>query len=110
MSLLHLLSLMVKFDVTDPSGHFRVVVPERALQSEVVLDAVLAISALHLNSALPKNALHHPGTRVDPVLADVYHTKCIGMLITLINEEESATNDDVLAAAVILRKFEEMRG
>lgn len=101
---------MAKFDVTDPSGHFRVVVPERALQSEVVLDAVLAISALHCNSTLSTNTRTQPETRIDSVLADVYHTKCIGRLIALINEEESATNDDVLAAAVILRKFEEMRG
>ncbi|KAK3192171.1 hypothetical protein K4F52_001800 [Lecanicillium sp. MT-2017a] len=98
------------FDVTDPSDHFRVVVPERALQSKVVLNALLAISALHFNSTLPKNTTQDARIRVDPVLADVYHTECIGMLITLINEEESATNDDVLAAAVILRKFEEMRG
>lgn len=105
-----MLSISAQFDVTDPSDHFRVVVPERALQSKVVLNALLAISALHLNSTLPKNTTQDAGIRIDPVLADVYHTECIGMLITLINEEESATNDDVLAAAVILRKFEEMRG
>lgn len=99
---------MIKFDVTNPYDHFRVVVPERAQRSEVILNAVLAISSLHHNSAL--SAQDESARRVDPVLADVYHTKCIGMLITLINEELSATNDDVLAAAVILRKFEEMRG
>lgn len=51
-----------------------------------------------------------PEILVDAVLAEVYHTRCVGMLISLINEETSATNEDVLAAAVILRKFEEMNG
>lgn len=105
-----LANAMVKFDVTDPSYHFQIVVPERALRSEVVLNAIFAISALHLNRTSQRDALQVSGTSADAFLADVYHTKCIGMLIALINEEASVTNDDVLVAAVILRKFEEMHG
>ncbi|OAP54585.1 hypothetical protein AYL99_11033 [Fonsecaea erecta] len=98
------------FDVTDPTDHFRVVVPELAMVSEVVLNAIFAISALHLGGVPEKDTIEGYEVPVDAVLAEVYHTRCIGMLISLINEETSNTNDDVLTAAVILRKFEEMRG
>ncbi|KIW25177.1 uncharacterized protein PV07_10837 [Cladophialophora immunda] len=98
------------FDVTDPYGYFQVVVPERAFESEVLLNAIFAIAALHLNRSPRKESVEGSSLPVDTVLAEVYHTRCVGMLISLITDENLATTEDVLAAAVILRKFEEMNG
>ncbi|OAP58668.1 hypothetical protein AYL99_07758 [Fonsecaea erecta] len=96
------------FDVTDPQQHFQIHVPERALESNVLLDAILALSALNIGR-LPRTELTQY-VDVDPVLSEVYHTRCIGKLISLMNDKETAFDEDVLSAAVILRKFEEMNG
>jgi len=84
-------------------------VPERALQSDVLRDAILALSALNIGRLPPRE---EPTQRVDvdPVLSEVYHTRCIGKLISLMNDKETAIDEDVLSAAVILVKFEEMNG
>lgn len=95
-----------QFDVTDLSRHFQITVPTRALSSAVLLNAVLACSSLHL-CCLQSNVLEVE-SNLD--LAELYHGKCVALLIPLMGDELSATNDDVLAAAVILRKFEELSG
>ncbi|OQU96076.1 Fungal Zn2-Cys6 binuclear cluster domain-containing protein [Cladophialophora immunda] len=94
------------FDVTDPRRHFQIHVPERALESDVLLDAIFALSALNIGRLHPTETTQR--VDVDPVLSEVYHTRCIGKLISLMNDKDTAIDEDVLSAAVILRKFEEM--
>lgn len=89
-----------QFDVTDAHRHFELQVPKRATKCEVLFNAILALSALHLSRV----------SAFDPSIAEAYHSRCNSLLIPLLNDAHSVTDESVLATVVILRKYEEMNG
>ncbi|OAG38744.1 hypothetical protein AYO21_07097 [Fonsecaea monophora] len=87
-----------KFDVTDSNRHFQLEVPKRASNCEVLMNAIFALSALHLSRV----------SSLRPSIAEEYHSRCNIQLIPLLNDERCVSNDNVLATVVILRKYEEL--
>ena len=62
------------------------------------MNAILALSARQLSRT----------TDFDPYVADAYYQKCFDTLITALNDDLAARDDDLLAATIILRLMEEM--
>lgn len=90
-------TLGVALDICDSHRHFSSVVPDLATRSPVLLNAVLAASAHHLSRV----------THYDPLVADMYHERCVELLIPLL-DELSFVPDEVVAATVLLRLYEQM--
>jgi len=90
--------LAISFDLTDPSGHFRNVVPQRAMNDPILMNAILAASARHLSRV----------SGGDPYIADKYHQRCIQHLIPMLSDEAAVLDENLLASTVILRFLEEI--
>ncbi|OQU99341.1 Fungal specific transcription factor domain-containing protein [Cladophialophora immunda] len=86
------------FDVTDSNRHFQLEVPRRASTCDVLLNAIFALSALHLSRV----------SSLDPSISESYHSRCNSQLIPLLNDRHCAANVNLLATVVILRKYEEL--
>ncbi|KAL4986562.1 hypothetical protein BDW68DRAFT_163036 [Aspergillus falconensis] len=107
--------LSMWLDLCDPERHFQLVVPHRARSCPPLMNAILAASARHL-TRVPKyrtatGAVQYDG-RVFPDLTDEtalhYHNECIHDLLELGRNPEQTRNEDLLAAAIILRFYEEV--
>ncbi|KAL1984894.1 hypothetical protein VTN96DRAFT_8553 [Rasamsonia emersonii] len=85
------------FDCSDRERHFAIHVPHRARYCETLFNAILAMSARHLSRT----------TSFDPFVSDHYYHECLETLIPALDDQEVATDDDLLAATVILRLLEE---
>ncbi|PCG90802.1 Protein of unknown function DUF3468 [Penicillium occitanis (nom. inval.)] len=85
-------------DVTDPDRHFEIEVPRRALYQPILRYAIFAFSSRHLSRG--------PGS--DETEALRYHEESLQLLISALSAAEEVGNDNILAAAAILRQFEEM--
>ncbi|KAL2807840.1 hypothetical protein BJX63DRAFT_57520 [Aspergillus granulosus] len=102
-------------DFCDPDRHFQFVVPQRARQCPPLMNAILAASARHL-TRVPKNRTISGAVKYDGrILHDLtdetalhYHNKCIHDLLTLGVSPEQTRNEDLLAAGIILRFYEEV--
>ena len=94
------LNVKKQADITDPERHFEIEVPRRALRKPVLLYAILAFSSRHLNRG--------PGG--DETEALYYYNKCLKLLIPALSVSEEEVDEDIIAAAAILRQFEEMDG
>jgi len=90
--------LAISFDLTDPSCHFRNIVPQRALTDPILLNAILAASARHISRV----------SGGDPYIADKYHQRCIQHLIPMLSDEAAVLDENLLASTVILRFLEEI--
>jgi hypothetical protein len=90
--------LAVSFDLTDCSCHFRNVVPQRAMNDPILMNAILAASARHLSRV----------SGGDPYIADKYHQRCIQHLIPVLSDEAAVLDENLLASIVILRFLEEI--
>ncbi|KAJ5498737.1 hypothetical protein N7453_007788 [Penicillium expansum] len=85
------------FDCTDRQQHFAIHIPYRARRCETLFNAILAMSARHLNRT----------TAFDPFVSDRYYQACLEKLIPALNDHGVTMDDDLLAATVILRLLEE---
>lgn len=86
-------------DTTDTAEHFTRHVPQKALSSPILLNAVLAFSARHLART----------SNYDPEAAEFFHSACIELLIPALSDQASAAADpNILAATVILRIYEQL--
>ncbi|KAL4784476.1 hypothetical protein BJX76DRAFT_357076 [Aspergillus varians] len=102
-------------DLCDPERHFQLIVPHRARSCPPLMNAILAASARHL-TRVPKYRTESGGIkyggRVLHELTDEtalhYHNKCIHDLLELGANLEQTRNEDLLAAAIILRFYEEV--
>ena len=90
--------LAVSFDLTDSLCHFRNVVPQRALNDPILMNAILAASARHVSRV----------SGGDPYTADKYHQRCIQHLIPMLSDEAAVLDENLLASTVILRFLEEI--
>ncbi|XHG07548.1 hypothetical protein AWENTII_010688 [Aspergillus wentii] len=107
--------IAVRFDLCDPQSHFSRVVPQRARSSPPLLHAILTTSARHLiripryrNAAGVVEWQGHCLPDLTEESAVRYHNECIRDLLALSMDPVQIHNDDLLAAAIILRTDEEM--
>jgi hypothetical protein len=106
----------LKFDLCDPERHFALVVPQRARSCPPLLNAIFTASARHL-SRLEKYKTPQGVKYLDKVLPDLnvetaiyYHDRAITHLIQLCNNPDQVHDENLLAAASILRFYEEVDG
>ncbi|KAA8648010.1 uncharacterized protein ATNIH1004_003893 [Aspergillus tanneri] len=107
--------LAARFDLCDPQSHFTLVVPHRARSSTPLRMAILTTSARHL-VRLPRHRNHYgevewQGHRLRELTEESaldYHTVCIRDLLALSMDPGQIHNENLLAAAIILRTDEEM--
>ncbi|KAJ5753331.1 uncharacterized protein N7511_007484 [Penicillium nucicola] len=85
-------------DICDLQSHFSTEVPRRALQSSMVLKAILALSARH--DAILSGASDWE--------ASAYHGQCLELLIVALDQAELSCDENMLIAVVILRIYEEL--
>ena len=102
------------FDLCDPERHFALVVPQRARSCPPLLNAIFTASARHL-ARLEKWRTPYGIRACGKILPDLkietaihYHNECINHLIQLSQDPEQLKDENLLAAAVILRFYEEV--
>ncbi|KAK9850179.1 uncharacterized protein MYU51_012541 [Penicillium brevicompactum] len=102
------------FDICDGQRHFACTVPVRALTCPPLLNAIYTISARHLS----KSKKYYVGNQIKyggkylpgltPATALEYHNRCISYFVSLSDHSQEAGDENLLAAAVILRFYEEV--
>lgn len=105
----------IQFDVGDPSRHFTTVVPQRAKRSPPLLNAMFSAAALHLRYAHQNK---HPGRPIryadyelrelNEVSTIKYYLATNAYLRVLCDNEIHTKDEDLLAATVIIRFYEEL--
>ncbi|KAL4790945.1 hypothetical protein BDV19DRAFT_401637 [Aspergillus venezuelensis] len=102
------------FDHCDPHSHFRQIVPLRAHTDLTLRNAIFAVSSRHLSRLpqfkTPRGIIFH-----DQVLPDIttssaveYMLKCIPGLLSFHTVRDAHVQENLMAAAIILRQYEEM--
>ncbi|KAI0376916.1 hypothetical protein F5Y04DRAFT_195997 [Hypomontagnella monticulosa] len=91
--------LAICLDLCDPQRHFELIVPERAARCHTLKNAVFAIAARHRS---------HTTADIDPYASNMYSDECLKELIPLLNDTSKVYDENLFAAAVILRMLEEM--
>ncbi|RDW58358.1 hypothetical protein BP5796_12288 [Coleophoma crateriformis] len=87
------------FDLCDTKGHhFAYEVPRRAITCPTLLNAIFALSSRHLSIT----------GHFDEYASDRYHQECLKHLTTISDDASALTNDDLLAATILLRTLEEL--
>lgn len=91
------------------------VVPQRVRSCQPLFNAVLSASARHFTT-LPdykqKEKILKLGLQQDLIISEAavldYHSRCIAHLRFLANEPDAIMDENLLAAAVVLRFYEEL--
>lgn len=106
----------LQFDICDEQKHFASSVPSRAMTCPILLNAIYTISARHL-SRIKKyyvgDQIRYQNTilpDLKPETALFYHNRCIEHLVSLSDDPMEVNDETLLAAAVILRFYEEVDG
>ncbi|EFX00742.1 ARCA-like protein [Grosmannia clavigera kw1407] len=86
------------FDLCDQERTFAVVVPCRAVLHAPLMNAIFAISARHLSLISSFNRS----------ISDRYYDRCLATLRPMLNDKGALVDENLFAAAVILRNFEEI--
>lgn len=92
-------SIAPSFDLCDRDRHFTLVVPQRALMCPILLNAVFAVSAKYLSAV----------SDFDPMVSDRHSQECLKHLIPKLCDVDAITDENILAATVILRHLEELQ-
>lgn len=90
----------LQFDTCDPARHFSIEVPKRAHHLPLLAYSILAYSARQVSLT----------TGVDKNSHSSYYSHALRILIPIFDNPSEAQNENVLAAIVILRSYEEMFG
>ncbi|KAH8201275.1 hypothetical protein TruAng_004592 [Truncatella angustata] len=88
------------FDLCDNQKHFALEVPRRAIACPTLLNAIFALSSRHLSM----------GEQFDQYAADRYQQECLNQLSAIYMDPSTLSNDDLLAATILLRTLEEIDG
>ncbi|MCJ1279909.1 hypothetical protein MMC21_007733 [Puttea exsequens] len=86
------------FDVGDSRRHFTKLAPKMAARSPLLMNAILAIAALHLGRT----------SDYDVFEAVKYHDKCLGLMVPMLDEPDHLKKDDLLMTTVVLHLYEDM--
>lgn len=107
--------LSMWFDVCDPDRHFARTIPQHARSYPSLLHAILTPSARHITSIgkyrNPSGGFTWKGALIPDLRDDTalhYHNRCIKDLQSLSGDVEPIHNENLLAAAVVLRFYEEI--
>ena len=98
------------FDLCDPEEHFKMVVPQRARQCRPLMNAILTASARHLTRA-PDDFQIFMAPRLVELNTETavhFHNEAIQDLMKLAADPDQVQNENLLAAAIILRFHEEI--
>lgn len=87
-----------QFDMCDGDRHFGRVVPLRAAMCPPLLNAILAAAAKRLSRI----------DNYDESVVDLYHNKCLEVLIPALSNLDVVEDENLLTAIVILRYVEEL--
>jgi hypothetical protein len=93
-------NLSICMDICDPDRHFALIVPHRASICPTLLNAIFACSARHLSRV----------GDFDASISEKYHQECLKHLIPMLSDGAALMDENLLAATVILRFFEEVQG
>ncbi|KAB8237441.1 uncharacterized protein BDW43DRAFT_297746 [Aspergillus alliaceus] len=101
------------FDTCDPSKHFAHVVPQRAETCPALRYAMFSASARHLSRRqhVRTNEVLCLGKKLPYLREDAaleYQSLCISQLMSLSGDPSEVADENLLAAAVILRFYEEV--
>ncbi|KAL2851907.1 hypothetical protein BJY01DRAFT_244841 [Aspergillus pseudoustus] len=103
------------FDCTDKDKHFTYVVPQRAMTCPVLFYAICTASAGHLVRRFSKQWPNRIPTFDDIPLTELteetvveYHNACISLFISMSNDPSCNYDENVFAAATILRFYEQL--
>lgn len=104
-----------QFDICDPARHFTLIVPQLARRNPPLLNAVFTAAARHLvrtsKYRTEDRVIMYEGTRLPSLTIEsavAYHNACIAYLIELSNDPKHVQDESLLAAAIILRYYEEL--
>ncbi|KAF5577455.1 hypothetical protein FPANT_10397 [Fusarium pseudoanthophilum] len=89
-----------QIDICDPSKRFGRELPKRARQLPLLAYSILAFSSRHQVMI----------TGVDDEKSEEYHSHALRILIPILDDPMSSLDENLLAAAVLLRLYEEMCG
>lgn len=85
-------------DCCDEKFHFATEVPQRALNYPVIANAILALASRHLARV----------SGAEDFKSAEYMSECLQMMIPVLDDPLGALDENLLAAIVILRLYEEM--
>ncbi|CAF9925192.1 MAG: hypothetical protein ALECFALPRED_003083 [Alectoria fallacina] len=88
----------VRFDVGDSRRHFTKIAPSMGALSPLLMNAILAISALHLSRV----------SDLDSYEAVRYHDRCLGLMVPMLNDPDRVKDDNLLMTTVILHLYEDI--
>lgn len=86
-----------RFDMCDAHRHFATVLPVRAMTCKPLVNALFALSAKF-------------SADVDEYIAAEYYQRCLNSLVPMLDQPAALANEDLFAAVVLLRSFEELEG
>jgi hypothetical protein len=89
---------MLQLDLCDSKQHFQIEVPQRAGTCRILLNAIFALSARHLNRV----------ESYDSFASTRYHQECLKYIIPMLNDTAAVSDESLFAATIILRVLEEM--
>ncbi|OKL55466.1 hypothetical protein UA08_09322 [Talaromyces atroroseus] len=102
------------FDLCDSKRHFELTVPQRAMCSATLRNAIYTTSARHITRVkkyyVGDQIKYHNNvlSNLKPETALSYHNRCIEHLVSLSDDPMQVNDENLLAAAVILRFYEEV--
>ncbi|KAL3451375.1 hypothetical protein BJX65DRAFT_321313 [Aspergillus insuetus] len=103
------------FDICDPDRHFARALPYRARDCPPLMQAILTASARHLTTSSKFKSTvggyAWNGRRIvglNHSTALHYHSHCISSLLSLSGDLSRINSEDLLAAAIVLRFYEEI--
>ncbi|KAH7417794.1 hypothetical protein BKA64DRAFT_612527 [Cadophora sp. MPI-SDFR-AT-0126] len=102
------------FDLCDMERHFALIVPQRARDCPALLNAIYTASARHL-CRIDQYKKQDSVEYLEKCLADLhidtaveYHSRCIQHLVSVSDDPDAVYDENLLAASIILRFYEEL--
>lgn len=101
----------LQLDLCDPVRSFETIVPHRAGTCTVLINAIFALSSRHLGHIQKVESGGRAATdHVDPLSTLRYGNSCSVKLRPVLEYDETMSDENMFAAAIILRVWEEMDG
>jgi hypothetical protein len=100
-----------QLDLCDPVRSFETIVPHRASTCTVLINAIFALSSRHMShiQKIESDGRADP-KHVDPLSTLRYGNLCSVKLRPVLEYDETMSDENMFAAAIILRVWEEMDG
>lgn len=102
---------ILQLDLCDPVRSFETMVPHRASTCTVLINAIFALSSRHLGHIQKiESGGRAAAGHVDPLSTLRYGNSCSVKLRPVLEYDETMSDENMFAAAIILRIWEEMDG